>query len=285
MPQENFTLNNDVIMPALGLGVLRSPQDETASAVKAALDCGYRLIDTASIYGNEAEVGEGIARSDVPREDIFVTTKLWMPDYGEARNAFEASRQKLGVDYVDLYLLHWPVPDRFDLTLSAYKEAEKLLAEGKILALGVSNFNPDHLEALLASVSVVPTVNQIEVHPFLTQKALIAENKRRGIITQAWSPLGGIFAMNPDVPKDVPSIFDNETIGAIAAKHGKSPAQVVIRWHLQNGLSVIPKSVTPERITSNFDVFGFVLSSQEMLQIDQLNADFRGGPHPNEFEG
>jgi diketogulonate reductase-like aldo/keto reductase len=273
------TLNNGVQMPALGLGVFQSPPDQTATAVESALAEGYRLIDTAAAYFNERQVGDGIRRSGISRDDVFIETKVWISDYGynATSHAFDKSAGKLGVDHLDLLLLHQPLPSRFDLTLDAYRALEKLLADGRVRAIGVSNFMPEHLQRLLADTSVVPAVNQIEVHPYFQQTALQRLHAEHGILTQAWSPIGGITSYGGGGK----SAFEDPTIGEIAGEHGKSAAQVMVRWHLQTGRSAIPKSTKPARIAENFDVFDFELSSDQIAAIDALDTGVRGGPEPD----
>ena len=275
----NVTLNNGVVMPALGFGVFQTPPEQTVASVAEALRVGYRLIDTAASYFNEREVGEGIRQSGLDRSEVFIETKLWISDYGydEALHAFDKSAGKLGVEQIDLLLLHQPLPTDFDKTVGAYKALEKLLADGKVRAIGVSNFMPDVLADLLAQTGVVPAVNQVEVHPYFSQPDVQAADAEHGILTQAWSPMGGITSYRGDSSR---STFNDPIIGEIAKAHGKTPAQVMLRWHLQEGRSAIPKSVNPERIASNFDVFGFELSSEELAQIDGLNTGVRGGPEP-----
>ncbi|MET8472896.1 aldo/keto reductase [Streptomyces sp. NPDC006422] len=266
------TLNNGVEIPQLGFGVFQVPDDETTAAVAAALEAGYRSIDTAAIYGNETGVGRAVAESGIAREDLFITTKLWNADqgYDATLAAFDASLQKLGLDHVDLYLIHWPTPQR-DLYRESWKAIEKLVADGRIRAAGVSNFQPDHLERLIADADLVPAVNQVELHPGLQQSELRAVHADRGIATEAWSPLAQ------------GAVLGDEAITTIAARHGKSPAQVVLRWHLQLGNVVIPKSVTPARIRENLDVFDFTLTDEEMASIAGLDRDLRTGPHPDEL--
>ena len=266
-------LNNGVEMPQLGFGVWQVPDDEATRAVGTALEAGYRSIDTAAIYGNEAGTGRAIAASGVPREDIFVTTKLWNGDqgYDSTLRAFDTSLEKLGLEYVDLYLIHWPAPSR-DKYVDTYKAFEKLHADGRIRAIGVSNFLPEHLERLFGETSVVPAVNQIELHPHLQQHASRALHAERGIATEAWSPLGSGKGL-----LEVPAIV------AIAQKHGRTPAQVVLRWHLQIGNVVIPKSVTPSRIKENIEVFDFSLDDEDLAAISALNEDRRLGPDPSTF--
>jgi diketogulonate reductase-like aldo/keto reductase len=274
-----LTLNNGVRVPALGLGVFQSPPDQTATAVESALSEGYRLIDTAAAYLNERQVGEGIRRAGLSRDDVFIETKVWISDYGynATLHAFDKSVGKLGVDHLDLLLLHQPLPSRFDLTLDAYRALEKLLSDGKVRAIGVSNFMPEHLQRLLVETSVVPAANQIEVHPYFQQTALQRLHAEHGILTQAWSPIGGITAYGGKEKRT----FDDPTLREIAGQHGRSAAQVMLRWHLQEGRSAIPKSTKPARITENFDVFDFELSSDQIAAIDALDTGVRGGPEPD----
>ncbi|MEV5013188.1 aldo/keto reductase [Streptomyces sp. NPDC053780] len=267
-------LNNGVEMPQLGFGVWQVPDDEAETAVVQALEAGYRSIDTAAIYGNEEGTGRALAASGVAREDLFVTTKLWNSEqgYDSTLRAFDASLAKLGLEYLDLYLIHWPVPAK-DRYVDTYKAFEKLLADGRVRAIGVSNFLPEHLERLTGETSVVPAVNQIELHPHLQQHASREVHAEQGIATEAWSPLGsgkGIL--------EIPAIV------AIAQKHNRTPAQVVLRWHLQLGNVVIPKSVTPSRIKENIDVFGFTLDTEDLAAISALNEDRRLGPDPAEVD-
>jgi len=278
-----LTLNNGVTMPTLGLGVFQSPPEETAAAVETALKVGYRHIDTAAAYRNERQVGEGIRRSGVPREDIFIETKVWVSDYGldTTLHAFEKATGKLGVETLDLLILHQPAPSRFDATVAAYRALEQLLADGKVRAIGISNFMPHHLERLLAEVEVVPAVNQVELHPYFSQPDVQRANVAHGILTQAWSPIGGI-TFYPGWGDGKRSVMQDPTINEIATAHGKSPAQVMLRWGIQEGRSVIPKSVNPERIAQNFDVFDFELSVDELARIDALDTGVRGGPDPDE---
>lgn len=277
-----IALNNGVQIPALGLGVLLSEGGEATSAVSTALQAGYRLIDTAAAYFNEREVGQGILESGVDRADVFLTTKLWMTDYGfdSALRAFETSTAKLGVDYLDLYMLHWPWPANMSHTIAAYRAAERLLAEGRVRAIGVANFKPDHLRALVIATDVVPAVNQIELHPNFQQPGQVALHRELGILTQAWSPIGGVYGWaggNGTVPP-----LHNETIRAIAEAHGKTPAQVILRWHLQEGRSAVPKSVNPERIAENLDVFDFELTAGDMASIATLDNGRRGAIDPDD---
>ncbi|WP_223693587.1 aldo/keto reductase [Leifsonia poae] len=275
-----LTLNNGVEMPALGFGVFQTPPDETAEAVAGALATGYRLIDTAAAYGNERGVGDAIRASGLARDDVFIETKIWISDYGydQTLHAFDKSARKLGVDTIDLLLLHQALPGEFDETVGAYRALERLLAEGKVRAIGVSNFMPAHLASLLGQTEIVPAVNQIEVHPYFTQAELQAADAEQGIVTQAWSPIGGITSYRGE---GATSTFTDPVILAIAEEHGTSAAQVMLRWHLQEGRSAIPKSVKPERIRENFDVFDFELLDDELRRIDALDRGVRGGPEPD----
>jgi len=280
MTNMNFTLNNVVDMPALGFGVFQTPPEQTVDSVQEALQVGYRLIDTAAAYGNEREVGEAIRRSGIERSEIFIETKLWISDYGydQALHSFEKSAGKLGVDYIDLLLLHQPLTVDFERTIGAYKALEELLADGKVRAIGVSNFMPKVLNALISETSVVPAVNQVEGHPYFSQPEVQQANAAHEILTQAWSPMGGITSYRDDSSR---STFNDPVIGEIATDHGKSPAQVMLRWHLQEGRSAIPKSVKPARIAQNFDVFDFELSAEELATIDALDTGVRSGPDPD----
>ena len=277
---QTLTLNNGVTMPALGLGVFQTPPDETRDAVRAALDTGYRHIDTAAAYGNEREVGEAVRASGIDRSEIFLETKIWINDYGyhETLHGFEKSARKLGVDEIDLLILHQALPSAFDRTLGAYQALETLLEQGKVRAIGVSNFMVDHLERLLAGTTVVPAVNQIELHPYFTQQAVQQVDTKHGILTQAWSPIGGITFYRDSGHT---SALENPVITGIAKKHGKSPAQVMLRWGVQQGRSVIPKSTKPGRIAENIDVFDFNLAQGELDAFDALDTGRRGGPEPD----
>jgi diketogulonate reductase-like aldo/keto reductase len=279
MRQPHITLNNGVELPALGLGVFQSPPAETAAAVEAAIETGYRLVDTAAAYGNEREVGEGIRRSGIARDELFIETKVWISDYGydATLHAFDKGARKLGVEQLDLLILHQPLPSAFDRTLDAYRALETLLADGKVRAIGVSNFMPDHLDRLLAVAKVVPAVNQIEVHPYFQQRALQRVQQEHGITTQAWSPIGGITSYRGMDERS----FEDPTLLEIARQHGRSAAQVMLRWHLQEGRSAIPKSVKPERIAENFAVFDFELGRDQIAAIDALERGVRGGPEPD----
>lgn len=276
-----FPLNNDVVMPALGFGVFQSPPEQTTAAVEEALRVGYRHVDTAAAYGNEREVGEAVRRSGLSRDEVFLETKVWINDYGydATLHAFDKAVGKLGVERLDLLILHQALPGEFDLTVRAYQALEKLYADGKVRAIGVSNFQPEHLDRLAAATEVVPAVNQIEVHPYFRESELLAHDEQRGILNQAWSPIGGI-TFYPGFGEDRVSVLDDSTIGGIAEAHGKTPAQVMLRWHLQQGRQVIPKSVTPSRIAENFDVFDFELTAEELASIDKLDTGIRGGPEP-----
>jgi diketogulonate reductase-like aldo/keto reductase len=278
-----ITLNNSVTMPALGLGVLdRSAIEKTASSVETAIANGYRLIDTAAAYGNERKVGEGIARSGIDRSEIFVATKLWLTDYGyeSALRACVASLHRLRLEYVDLYLLHWPVPSNYEATIASYKAAEKLLADGRVRAIGVSNFSASDLRTLTECTEVVPSVNQVELHPSFNQKDLREVNAKLGIVTQSWSPLGNSVrrAAGQGALKDP---LEHPTVIGLAKKYRKTPAQVVLRWHLDHGLAAIPKSFRPERIAENIDIFDFVLTGGDVAAIDAMDTGVRSGPNPD----
>lgn len=257
-------LNNGVAMPLLGLGVWMAKDEQTVQAVAWALQAGYRHIDTAMIYKNEAAVGRGIKAGGVPREEVFVTTKLWNEDMrlGRQREAFEESLKALDMEYVDLYLLHWAVEGAF---LESWKVLEEIYKEGRARAIGVCNFHQRHLEELLGVATVKPAINQFECHPFLTQEPLIAFCEQQGIVCEAWGPLGG---------KGTPLVTDAK-LTAIGEKYGKSAAQVMLRWNLQRGLIVLPKSVHQERIVANSQVFDFVLSEEDMRAVSAMNQNKR----------
>jgi diketogulonate reductase-like aldo/keto reductase len=276
-----LTFNNGVEMPAIGLGVFQTPPEQTVAAVEAALGAGYRHIDTAAAYGNEREVGEGLRRSGVDRSDVFVETKVWITDYGyeQTLHAFEKSARKLGIEQIDLLILHQALPGEFELTIGAYQALEKLLAEGKVRAIGVSNFMPEHLTRLLEVAEVIPAVNQIEVHPYFQQRKLLVFDAEHGILNQAWSPIGGI-TFYPGYGDDRRSTLADPVLLGIADAPDRSAAQVMLRWHLQQGRSAIPKSTNPRRIAENFDVLGFELSPDELAAIDALDTGVRGGPEP-----
>ncbi|HZZ33563.1 MAG TPA: aldo/keto reductase [Phenylobacterium sp.] len=271
--QLRITLNDGRPMPQVGLGVWQTPADQTADLVDVALKAGYRHVDTAMIYRNEAGVGEGLRRSGVSRDEVFVTTKLWndFQGFDQTLAAFDASLARLGLESVDLYLIHWPAPSRGHY-LESWRALVRLHSEGRARSIGVSNFGVDHLERIAGETGVTPAVNQIELHPRFQQAELRAFHAAHGIATESWSPLGqgGLLA--------------DPTIGAIAAKHGKSPAQAIIRWHLDMGLIVIPKSATPSRIVQNFDVFDFALDADDLTAIAGLdNPGGRIGPDPTAF--
>ena len=274
-----ITLNNGVRMPALGYGVFQTPPEETRTAVTTALEIGYRHLDTAAAYGNEREVGQAIVASGLERDDVFVETKVWISDYGydATLHAFDKSAGKLGLEQIDLFILHQALPGEFDLTIDAYKALETLLSDGRVRAIGVSNFMPDHLERLLDATTVVPAVNQVEVHPFFRQPEVLAADARHGVVTQAWSPIGGITFYRDGSHG---STLQDPTINSIAEAHDRTPAQVMLRWHLQQGRSAIPKSVTPSRIAENVDVVGFELTDADLAAIDALDTGVRGGPEP-----
>jgi diketogulonate reductase-like aldo/keto reductase len=271
--QPTVRLNNGVQIPQLGFGVFKVPPAETAEIVGQALAAGYRHIDTAAMYGNEAGVGRAIAESGIPRDELFVTTKLNNDAHGsdEALRAFEDSRRKLGLDVVDLYLIHWPLP-RQDRYVQTWRALEKLRDDGVVRAIGVSNFHPAHLQRLLDETGTVPALNQIELHPYLTQEALSSFDRDHGIATEAWSPLarGG-------------TLLRDQVVTSTAEKYGRTPAQIVLRWHLQLGNVVIPKSATPARIEENFAVFDFELADDDVAAISALNRDERTGPDPDAF--
>ena len=275
-----ITLNNGVDIPALGLGVFQTPPDETRDAVTAALKVGYRHIDTAAAYGNERQVGEALQASGLDRSDVFLETKIWISDYGyhETLHRFEKSAGKLGVEQMDLLILHQALPSAFDRTLEAYRALETLLADGNVRAIGVSNFTVEHLTTLLDRAAVVPAVNQVECHPYFQQTDVQDFGARHGIVTQAWSPIGGITFYRDGSHG---STLDDPVIADTASAHAKTPAQVMLRWGLQHGRSVIPKSTKPSRITENINVFDFELSTDEMAAIDGLDTGRRGGPEPD----
>jgi diketogulonate reductase-like aldo/keto reductase len=260
----------------------RETRAPTADAVEAAIATGYRLIDTAASYLNERQVAEGLVRSGIGRSEMFITTKLWLSEYGYERalRAFDASLHRLGLDYVDLYLLHWPVPAAFDATVASYRAAEKVLADGRARAIGVSNFSPAHLRTLMERSDVTPAVNQVELHPGFTQTALRSTHARLSIVTQAWSPLGGAVRRAAD-PRKARDPLTHPTVVALADKYGKTPAQVVLRWHIDHGFSAIPKSFRPERIAENFNIFDFALTADDRAIIDALDTGVRSGADPD----
>ncbi len=267
--KDTVTLHNGVEMPWLGLGVFKVQEgEEVIQSVKAAIQNGYISIDTAAIYGNEEGVGQAIKESGVPREDLFITTKLWNSEQGyeSTLKAFDESMEKLGLDYLDLYLIHWPGKDKYKETWKAF---EKLYKDGRVRAIGVSNFLVHHLDDLIATAEIKPMVNQVEFHPHLTQEDLRAYCKKEGIQLEAWSPL------------KQGQLLDNPVLKEIAEKHNKSVAQVILRWDLQHGVVTIPKSIKEHRIIENSNVFDFELSAEDMERIDQLNQDSRAGSHPD----
>jgi diketogulonate reductase-like aldo/keto reductase len=266
-------LNNGVTIPQLGFGVFLVPAEEVVEPVRAALDAGYRLIDTARLYDNEEGVGEAIRDSGIDRGEIFVTTKVWNSDHGydKTLRAFDASQQRLGLDVVDLYLVHWPTPQR-DLYVDTWRALERLLRDGRVRAIGVSNFTEAHLTRLLDAADVVPAINQVELHPGFAQESLREFHAQHGIVTESWSPLGRGHGL-----------LDQEFVVEIAEAQGKTPAQVVLRWHLQLGCVVIPKSTRAERIRENIDVFDFELSGDEMEKLSSIAEPQRIGPDPDLF--
>jgi len=270
----SIKLNNGVAMPQLGYGVWQVEDEQAATAVGQALDAGYRSIDTAMIYGNEEGTGKALAASGIARDELFVTTKLWNADQGHdaTLRAFDTSLAKLGLEYVDLYLIHWPLPSR-DTYIETYQALEKIYADGRAKAIGVSNFLPEHLERLMGETSVVPAVNQIELHPQFPQAASRAFHARHNIVTEAWSPIG-----------QGRGLLEHPTLVELAAKHGKSPAQVVLRWHVQLGNVAIPKSVTPSRIAENIDIFDFELDDADLTALAGLDTGTRLGPDPVAFD-
>lgn len=261
------------LMPVLGFGVYKVPPDATEAPVRAALEAGYRLIDTAALYANEAGVGRAIAASGVPRDELFVTTKVWNTDHGydATLRAFEVSLGQLGLERVDLYLIHWPM-ERRDLYRDTWRALERLHADGLARSIGVSNFNPAHLDRLLEAATVAPVVNQVELHPGLRQDAVRAYNAAHGLVTQAWSPLG-----------QGKGLLDDPAVRAVAAGRGRTAAQVVLRWALQLGVAVIPRSVRPERIAANLAVFDFELTADEMAALTALGDGHRVGPDPDVY--
>jgi 2,5-diketo-D-gluconate reductase A len=269
----DITLHDGVEIPQLGFGVFQVPPEQTQEVVEVAFEFGYRHIDTAAAYRNEQGVGAALASSGIPRDQVFVTTKLWNDHqgYDSALREFEASLSRLGMDYVDLYLIHWPAPAQ-DRYVDTWRAFERIRSDGGARTIGVSNFRIDDLERLEAEADTRPTVNQIELHPWLQQAELRRWHENHDVATEAWSPLG-----------QGGPLLREETIGAIAERHGKTPAQAVLRWHLQLGYIVFPKSVTPERIRENFDLFDFELSSDEVDEINGLERGRRLGPDPSTF--
>jgi 2,5-diketo-D-gluconate reductase A len=267
-------LNNGVEMPQVGFGVYQIPDDETERAVSAALEAGYRHIDTAALYGNERGVGRAVAASGIPREELFITTKLWNDDQGSstAVPAFERSLEQLGLEHVDLYLIHWPQPARAKYIDTWLALQDGPYQDGRVRALGVSNFQPTHLRRLFLASEVRAAVNQVELHPWLAQGDLRAFDAEHQVVTEAWSPIG-----------QGKGVLEEPAVVAVAQRHGVTPAQAVLRWHLQLGNVVIPKSATPERIVSNLDLFGFELSAGDMAEISGLDSGRRLGPDPDRF--
>ncbi|WP_159945168.1 MULTISPECIES: aldo/keto reductase [unclassified Nocardiopsis] len=267
------TLNDGRAMPQLGFGVWQVPDDEAEAVVSTALEVGYRSIDTARIYDNEKGTGRALAESGIAREELFVTTKLWNDDqgYDSALKAFDASLERLGLDYVDLYLIHWPRP-RQDAYVDTWRALERIRSEGRARSIGVSNFTAATLDRLVAETDVVPVLNQIELHPYHSQEAMREVNARHGVLTEAWSPLG-----------QGKGLLDDPVLTDLADRYGRTPAQVVLRWHLQLGNVVIPKSATPSRIRENFEVFDFELSAEDMDRVGALDRGGRIGPDPDTF--
>ncbi len=275
-PIPTLTLNNGQTIPQLGFGVFQVPPDQVIEPVEAALEAGYRLIDTAAAYGNEEGVGKALSNSGIARDELFVTTKLWNSDHGHdaALRAFDQSLEKLGLEFVDLYLIHWPMPARSD-QVETWQALEKIYAEGRARSIGVSNFTIHDLNRLRSEATVVPAVNQIELHPRFPQDELRAYHREHQIATEAWSPIG-----------QGQGLLEDPTIGSVAAAHAKTPAQVVLRWHLQLGNVAIPKSVTPQRIRENLEVFDFELDDGEMAVLTALSGHEhagRVGPDPAHF--
>jgi 2,5-diketo-D-gluconate reductase A len=267
-------LNNGTTIPQLGFGVFQIDPSDTAEAVSTAFEICYRHIDTAQMYGNEAEVGEAIKSSGIDRDELWITTKCNNSNHGrlDAQKALDESLSKLGLDYVDLYLIHWPLPGK-DLYVDTWKGFEEALGDGKVRTIGVSNFQPHHLDRLLEETETVPAVNQIELHPHMQQAGLRAYHERHGIRTEAWSPIG-----------QGRGLLDAPELGEIAQAHGKSAAQVVLRWHIQIGNIIFPKSVTPDRVRENFEIFDFELTDEDMQKIEGMEKAERLGPDPDQFD-
>ena len=281
-----LTLSHDVTLPAIGYGVFQTPPDETVAAVRTALETGYRHIDTAAAYGTEREVGQALRDSETDRSDVVVETKIWASDYGydETLHGFEKSSAKLGLEQIDILILHQVAANLFDRTIDAYRALERLLADGRVRAIGVSNFPIARLTQLMDATDVVPHLNQVELHPYHSQPQLQEFHREHGIHTQAWSPIGGI-TFYPGPWGDRRSVMDDPTVDAIAQAHGASPAQVMLRWHVQQGRSAIPKSVNPDRMRQNLHIGGFTLSADELASFDALDTGVPSGPDPErEFD-
>lgn len=277
MTVSTITLNNQTTIPQLGFGVFQVPPEETAATVTKAFEVGYRHIDTAQMYGNEEGVGAAIAATDLARDDLFITSKLnnnnHRPD--DARRSFDETLAKLGLDQIDLFLIHWPLPTQYDGDfVSTWKVMAEFLADGRARSIGVSNFQPDHLDRIVAETGVVPAVNQIEVHPFFTNEEARAASIRHGVEVEAWSPIAQ------------GAVLDDDTIGKIAAAHGKTPSQVTLRWHVERGDIVFPKTMSEDRMRENFDIFDFALSVDDVATIAALDQgeDGRTGPNPDVFD-
>ncbi|HJR38531.1 MAG TPA: aldo/keto reductase [Nocardioidaceae bacterium] len=270
-PVPNLVLNNGVEIPQLGFGVFKVPPEKTRQAVLTALETGYRHIDTAKLYDNETEVGAAVRDSGLMRDEIFVTTKVWNTDqgYDATLRAFDASMERLGLDVLDLYLIHWPAPAR-DLYVDTWRAMEQLYRDGRVRAIGISNFQPDHLRRLLDRCDVVPVINQVELHPYLQQNEARKAHEELGVLTEAWAPIarGG-------------ALLEDPVITALADKHARTPAQVVLRWHIEVGNVVIPKSVTPARVAENFSIFDFTLDGADLAEIAALDRGERTGPDPD----
>lgn len=283
---QDFTLNDGTHLPRQGMGVFRSDSALLQRNVAVALAAGYRLFDTAAAYQNEADLGRALRESGAARDSYMVSTKLRVEDHGRSAtlDAFEKSSEALGLEQIDLYLLHWPWPERFDLSLGSWEAMIELRAQGRIRSLGVCNFEPEHLDRLIDATGVAPVLNQVEHHPFLAQTKVIAKNNALNIITQAWSPIGGVFVNRPQDPNRPFTVLQDSVLGRLSQEKGKTPAQIVLRWHLQRGVATLPKSDRVERLHENIDILDFELSADEIAHISALNADRRGGPHPNDFD-
>lgn len=274
MNQPMMTLNDGRSMPQMGVGVWQMPAEITADTLGHALRIGYRLIDGAAMYGNEAGMGQAVRDSGLPRDEVFVTSKLWNDQQGRDRTlrAFDASMARLGLDWLDLYLIHWPAPQQ-DLYVETWRTLVELRDEGRVKSIGVANFQPPHLQRLIDETGVTPALNQIELHPTFAQPGLRAENARLGIVTQSWAPLGQTHD------------FEAAAVQAIAARLGASAAQVIIAWHLAHGLSVIPKSQNPARLRQNFEALDLQLTAEDIAGIDAIAQRPRQGPDPDSFNG